>query len=364
VQVSNVTKARIKAGAIVAGVLLLVAASVLAVPQQRRSIQGADQMVLNGGGLRKVFTNSAGVLGGSGTSGNPLTVTISQGSGLAGTGSSGDALATDTTSSFNYVSGKLAMPNDYAATHMEWVDEFMYGAGTVANDAKVGMLWGANVSSGTFSGNATGTTTRPGIGELGTGTTTTGRIALTTGTSHLDFGSGTWNFQWTGGFPTLSTGAEEYATVVGFLDNSGAVNQVDGCYFLYDRGNVATSGPNTGNADKLSCWCASNSNRTTFLMDGTTVSNESFTTVNAPVAALTLPSTNIYSLEVRMTGTTRAEFFVNGTKSCNINTNIPSGATRLLGAGMLIIKSAGTTARQVDVDRAKLAVDLTAARSP
>ncbi len=107
-----------------------------------------------------------------------------------------------------------------------------------------------------------------------------------------------------------------------------------------------------------------NSARTTYLMDGSTTSDESFTTVNQPVAALTLPNTNIYTLKIVMTLATRAEFYINGTKSCDINTHVPSGSSRLSGIQVMELKSNGATTSLLDIDRTRIAVDLTSARSP
>lgn len=253
--------------------------------------------------------------------------------------------------------------NNYLGTRLEFVEEYL-NRSAIASGAAIGIFTGVPGGTGAAtSTGAVGTTTRPGIFDFTTGTTSTGSASLQTNFQVVDFGSGSWSFEWTGGYPTLSTSGEEFASLIGFSDST-VINPVDGCYFLYDRGNVATGGPNTGNADKLSCWCASNSTRTKFLMDGTTVSDESFTTGDVPVAALTLPSTNILTLEVRLTGTTRAEFFVNGTKRCNISTNIPSGSARLTGIQHGIFKSAGTTARFMYVDRTRALVTLNSQRSP
>ena len=257
--------------------------------------------------------------------------------------------------------------NSYDGRHLEWSDEWMNG--TLSPTATLNWPagnWNATATAASLFTVSPGTTTRPGIVELTTGTATTGRASLNMGTASTDFGSGSWTYEAVVGFPTLSTAAQEYYGALGFQDGVAA-NQVDGCYFAYDRLPVSTA-PGTGSitagADKWQCWCASNSVRTGYTMDGTIVSQESFTTVNAPIAALTLPSTNIYRLKIVMTGTTRAEFYVNGVKSCDINTNIPSGSTRLTGGAINLLKSAGTTSVSMDVDYTKVAVDLNAARSP
>jgi hypothetical protein len=254
--------------------------------------------------------------------------------------------------------------NDYAGKHLEFTEEFLWG--TAANNANFGP-WNIaiNGTGAGFTANS-GTTTRPGIVEATAGTTTTGNVWFSTSTQAIDFGSYvSTETNATVGVPTLSTGTDEYNILFGYLDTN-TINQVDGCYFMYDRGNTATA-PGTGTisgGDKWECWCAANSVRTGYTMDGAIVSQESFTTINEPLAALTLPSTNIFNLRLVVTGTTRAEFYVNGTKSCDINTNIPSGSARLTGNGLWIRKSAGTTARLMDVDRMRLAIDMAAVRSP
>jgi hypothetical protein len=253
--------------------------------------------------------------------------------------------------------------NEYASTHLEWNEEYLIKS-AVTSGTPLGIFSGVPSGTGALVNDGTGgTTTRPGIVNLATGTQSSGSASLQTNPQVVDFGSGNWTFAWTGGVTFISSAIEEYGLMVGFSDST-TINVTDGCYFVYDRGNLAAGGPNTGNADKWSCWCASNGTRTKFLMDGVTVSDESFTTVDAPVAPLTLPDTNIYTLEVRMTGSTRAQFYVNGTKRCNISTNIPTGSTRLTGVVHGIFKAVGNVARSVSIDRTRLSVDLTAARSP
>lgn len=278
------------------------------------------------------------------TGGSFSGVTLGTGAGLTGTGTAGSPISVN-------------VGNDYASKHLEWITEFL-GSPTTTSPIEP---YTVSVSGGSIAANAAAG--RPGIWQLATSTVATNRASLLTNGNVADFGSGSWVFEWTGCVDTLSSGTDGFSVGVGFLDTA-AIDQVDGCYFLYDERNAAAGGVNASNLQKLECWCSSNSVRTAFLMDGSTVSNESFTTVNAPVAACTLPNTNMLTLKVLMTGTTRAEFFVNGVKSCDINTNIPSGATRATGAGAQIIKSVGTTNRTVEMDRARLAVDLTSARSP
>src|SRR5260221_10148907 len=136
-----------------------------------------------------------------------------------------------------------------------------------------------------------------------------------------------------------------YTTLIGFSDTT--INATDGCYFMYDKGNVHAGNKNAGNVDALECWCASNATRTGYLINNSGNSDESFALGVGTVAATTW-----YRLKIVMTGSTRAEFYRNGTKVCDINTNVPSTAARATGAGFAQDPQAatGTGARVFDVD--------------
>ncbi len=322
--------------------------------------------VTNGAGANVVTKSDGTNLVASSVSDNGTTVSTSEAVSFGGS-----LTTTSTTAATTFANGPAGV-NAYGGTHLEWANEWANGViqPTAALNWPIDGTWTASsTASNSFTVGA-GTTTRPGIVEFSTLTSGTGAASIMTSTGLVDFGSGNWTFEAVVGFPTLSVSAQEYAAVRGFGDTSGtsSLAQVDGCWFEYDRGNV-TSAPGTGagntsNFDKWECWCSQNSTRTAYVMDGTIVSSGSFTTVNAPIAALTLPSTNIYHLKIVMTTSTLAEFYVNNVKSCQITTNIPTGATRLTGAVMALLKSNGATARTMDVDWTRIAEDMTAARSP
>lgn len=263
---------------------------------------------------------------------------------------------------------RAAGGNDYRSTHLEWNDEWLFSS-CGGNQQQCGSIFTENVAGTSAAIASAGSTSRPGILELRTGTTTTGSSALITRSDGIDFGSYTQLvFEFTGGAAVLSTGTDEYSFYAGFGDSGGAaVNQTDGCGFLYDRGNVATNGANSGNANKWECYCASNGLRSVYLMDGTTVSDESFTTVNQTIGAYAIPNTNIHDFKLVITVTagvpTRAEFYVDRVKSCNINTNLPSGASRRTAITLQLVKSAGTTQTGFDIDRTRVALDLAAGRA-
>jgi hypothetical protein len=107
--------------------------------------------------------------------------------------------------------------------------------------------WSSDVVSSTIT--MGGTTTRPGILVASTAASATARFMAGTSTDMLDFSQYTTStFEWVGGVDTLSTSSEEYQLLVGFTDSRSSINITDGCYFLYDRGGVATD-PGTGDSD-------------------------------------------------------------------------------------------------------------------
>lgn len=250
--------------------------------------------------------------------------------------------------------------NHRVGTHFEWSDEWLYRS--IANSTTVGDLYWANFAAGVMNADAL-CSERMGCIQTSTSTSATGAIAISTNPQGFDFSQYTSTaFEWIGSFPTLSTSTEEYTGLVGYWDVPSALAQVDGCYFLYDRGSVAadpTTGDTGANAiggDVWSIWCSSNSTRTGYLLDGT-ASEDSFTTVNSPIVAATY-----YVLKVVMEGTTKARFYINDVEVGRIITNIPSGSTRATGAGFTLRKSAGTVARTMNIDFTKLVIEPTAAR--
>jgi hypothetical protein len=254
--------------------------------------------------------------------------------------------------------------NDYSAKHYEWNDE--YTMLNCANTGQCGSFFTARVSGASAACTGIGivaNSNRPGMMEFLTGSTNTGLAALTTVANMLDFAATTSvSFEATVGWPTLSTSGEGYASVVGFADSFNLIDFADGCYFLYDERNAAATGSNTSNLNKLSCWCAKGSNRTKFLMDGSTVSDGSFTTVDAPVAAAVLPDTNMYRLKITFDGTT-AKFYRNGVDSCHITTNVPNSSA-YTGVQLNMLKSVGGTTRSMYLDQTRIVLDYSAVRSP
>lgn len=187
-------------------------------------------------------------------------------------------------------------------------------------------------------------TNRPGLARSTTGTTATGRAALSTGVTAIAFNGGSWFFESAVKVTTLSTVTERFQLLVGFRDTLSAANQVDGVYFLYDEGGVSTGSTAAGYWQTAT---VSNSNRTF----NTSLTQ---TTVNAGTWVR-------LGIEVNAAGTS-VTFYIDGTAVATHTTNIPTGISRALGFGSLIIKSIGTTARTVDFDYMNVVADWTTPR--
>jgi hypothetical protein len=286
--------------------------------------------------------------------------------------SSSDKMQVNATATFTPTatfSNGAAGINYYTSKYFEWNDDWLGPVGSTSNNGAYG-IWGCKAAgtNASCSLNKAGALGRPGIQQVATGTTTTGNGGWITDVQAIAPQSGdNFTLEFVGGWPTLSNSTDGYSSFVGFWDSSTSTDQVDGCYVLYDERQTATA-PATGSrpaagSNTLACVCSSNSTRTEYPMDGTTVSDESFTTVAATAAAMTWPSTNVFRIKVVLTGTTRAEFYINGTKSCDINSHIPSGSARLFGPGWNIVKSVGTTTETLEWDFTSLSYTLGTARS-
>lgn len=184
----------------------------------------------------------------------------------------------------------------------------------------------------------TGTGTQASVappGRVGTVRTSTGstfpaRASLSSSTSAFIFGDNEWSFESEELLASLSTPTERFQYIVGFLGGVSSINQIDGAYFLYDEGGISTGSAASPNWQIVT---ASNNNRT-------------FVTTSVPVTANTWDDLKIV---VNSTGTL-VTFYINGVEVGTITTNIPVGAGRNVGYGWGIYKTAGNTARTVDVD--------------
>lgn len=199
------------------------------------------------------------------------------------------------------------------------------------------------VSGGTTVANGTTATNRPGALLLSTGTGTTGYAAAWTGQTVMTFGGGAWTFDCaTRSSASLSNGTDRFQQIIGFGAAPNSVNKVDGVYFLYDEGGVATGSTASAN---WQCVTVSNSTRT-------------YTTTSVAYPTSTYQNLRI---EVNAAGTS-VGFYIDNNLVATHTTNIPATVGRDVGFGSSIHKSLGTTTRNYVVDFIEVKALLTSAR--
>lgn len=165
----------------------------------------------------------------------------------------------------------------------------------------------------------------PGVLRIDTGTVSTNfMVMILRGQTQILLGGGRTYYWSSVKVPTLSNGTDTFSVKIGIGDGVNGGNPTDGLWFEY------THSVNSGN------WVIK------------TASNASGTTSNTSTAA-SAGSWVSFAIEVNAAGTS-AEFFINGSSVGTITTNIPTGAGRETALFFDIVKTAGTTARQLDVD--------------
>lgn len=183
---------------------------------------------------------------------------------------------------------------------------------------------GANVSIGDPSTLIDGS--HQGIVRFTTGSTNAGRAALVLPVVNMAVGTGagqlTIQFN-VNIFTALSTGTQRYTIMMGLGDANDSTEFTEGVYFLY------VDNVNSGN------WV------------GKTAHSSTRTTVNGAVAAATGWQR---CKAVVNAAATSVEFFVNETSLGTSTTNIPNVAGAWIAPMLKVIKSVGTTAREIDVD--------------
>ncbi len=192
---------------------------------------------------------------------------------------------------------------------------------------------GADVATDTTAGTAA----HPGICDLATGTTNAGAAAiLTKSTSSILLGGGVVTWEAVVNIPTVSDGTETFTVRTGLLD-SGTAEATDGVFFRYTH---------SVNSGKWQGVCRSNSTETT-VDTGSTVVAGTWVRLTAVVNA----------------AGTSVQFYVNGVAAgAAVTANIPTGTGRETGAGSMILKSAGLTARSFQVDYQSLEIVFTTPR--
>lgn len=199
-------------------------------------------------------------------------------------------------------------------------DEFVTGGFT---SGQIGSLsWLSNVSgvAAGIAANTVANTNHPGMVMLGTGTDTTGRAAIYLDGSNITFSGGAIVYEAVIYQGTAADGTNSYTMRLGF-GTSVSGDHTDGAYFEYSN----------ANANWL-CKTAKASTRTTT------------TTSTAFVAGFTK-----LRIEVNAAATS-VEFFVAGVSVATITTNIPNTSSIFMGIIQSIIKSAGTSNRNLVMD--------------
>ncbi len=186
---------------------------------------------------------------------------------------------------------------------------------------------------------------RPGLMSPSTGTTATGRAALTTAATIIVSGNGELTFE-TAFYPgTLSSSGERYQAYFGFFDTYTSLSQVDAIAFLYDEGGVTSGSTATTNWQAVT---SSNSTRT-------------WNSGASGSTAVTSQAWVRLKIIVNATGT-QADFYVDDVLRYSHTTNIPNIQSREFGWGYYIQKSVGTTSPTFLVDYMSVTKEFTTPR--
>lgn len=216
------------------------------------------------------------------------------------------------------------------STGVQLFEDFVSGGNGALNNTNPlhGALGWAWTGNGNIDYSLTYESSHPGWVTLGTttGTTNYSTIAIGAQTSSGGFNSaGSWiiasgdsfTMHWWVRFPTLSVLAQRYVAYIGFGDGSN-IEPSDGIYFVYDESTSAN-------------W----------IIKTAAGGSRSTTTTSTAVASNTW-----VKLSIVYTGGT-ATYYVDGASVGTQSSNIPTAATGIRAG---ITKSAGSTARFLDVD--------------
>ena len=218
---------------------------------------------------------------------------------------------------------------------VEFINDFHLGSSA--------LIWGT-FNGGTGSGGVSlETGDFFGLSRIGTGTTTTGYYQYRGSTAGaIRFGSGQVRWDSSIRVPVNSDGTDTFQLLVGFWDNTAAINQTDGIYFLYDSQGVSTGSAASGNWQIVT----------------TSANVRTFTTT-----ATAIDNANLQKLRIDVNAdATEVNFYIDDTLVGTHNTNIPSGSARNVTSGVYLQKSAGTTARTADIDYLYLKAKFTTPR--
>lgn len=228
-----------------------------------------------------------------------------------------------------YIGGNLAYVDSFQYRKMyEYLNEFTNLIGTAATGNDLGSFSGGGGT--TITAVATGAANRVGALKFNTGSTSsTARVGISFPSLTYQLGGGEWNVETDIRVTDLSTSGERYSIFTGFNDLT-TINPVDGIFFLYDEGGVAT-----GSAASANWQIATVSNST-----------RTYQTTSVPVAANTWVNLRF---KVSADGTL-VTFYINDTSVGTSSTNIPTGAGRETGFVSMIAKSVGLGSATYDID--------------
>ena len=180
----------------------------------------------------------------------------------------------------------------------------------------------ASSGSGSGQGQVAPPDTGAGWVNMNLGTTTTGRTALTTGSLAFKLEDGPALFGARGRVGVLSDATNTFSIRLGFID-SVIGESVDGAFFRYTH---------SVNGGRFQAVCRSNNVETGSDAD----------------TGVTVATGTTYTFEIAVDASIpQAVFKIDGATVATITTNIPATSDRATGAGIMGLKSAGTTATVV-----------------
>lgn len=218
-------------------------------------------------------------------------------------------------------------------------EEFITAPSTTSPFGAFGFIRTATGSGASItSAPVTGATKAHGVADLYTGSTSSGIVSLLGGGTGgagatIQFADGTFTTEARIYLPDLIGGGEEYALRFGFMDDNDSAS-VDGAYFLYN-----VSSANWITRCVLNSW------------DTGTIDTSSTAVEQDDWVFLKIVAT---SADVK--------FYVDDTLINTETANIPITTSRNLSLGISIVKTAGTTGRDLYVDYIGLDVDYTTTR--
>jgi hypothetical protein len=181
---------------------------------------------------------------------------------------------------------------------------------------------GASAQTGTYGLN--GTEKAHGVLQIDTGTTSTGRAALSRLAGQVQLGYAEHSMTWRLALEALSTDVERFLFAFGFYNNSGTgLDSTHGVYFRY-RDDL--------NGGQWQCVARQAGAETV---------------VDTSVAANT--QYNIFRIDINQDGN-QARFYINDSLVATITTNIPTTQGNVTGIMAKIEKTIGITQRNVSFD--------------